>query len=170
MKEVLEAAKEVFLSEEDVDGSQTSFELPAVLSDDFDELEMAPVGLASIPIALFLLGSRTKFYRYQLGLPEEDSNDFKKMKPEFQNRMRKFYPKEDKRFWKRCFAFFKNDNFLSCLYPAISDVAMESLNDLLDQMQRLSLDILDDAATPEQCETRGNVEYETLFKTLAGNF
>lgn len=149
--------------QEDFDEFQTASE-PAVSDEDSDELEMDPVGLASIPIALALVGSNTKFYRSQLGLPEEDSDEFKKMKPEFQKRMRKFYPNENKGFWKRCFAILMKPMFIQSLPPlkslfttsAPSDIAMNSLNRLLDEMQQLSFDILDEAATPEQCETRGN--------------
>ena len=139
--------------QEDFDEFQTASE-PAVSDEDSDELEMDPVRLASIPIALALVGSNTKFYRSQLGLPEEDSDEFKKMKPEFQKRMRKFYPNENKGFWKRCFAIFMKQSLFSTSAP--SDIAMNSLNRLLDEMQQLSFDILDEAATPEQCETRGN--------------
>ncbi|CAB4045184.1 Hypothetical predicted protein, partial [Paramuricea clavata] len=143
------------LSDEFFNACQTSSE-PAVSDEIFDELQMDPNCLASIAIALALLGRKTKFYRSQLRLPEKDSDDFKKMKPEFQDRMRKFYPNEDNGFWKRCVAFFKRRKFLDCapapsdvFAPAPSDVAMNSLNRLLDEMQQLSLDILDEAATRE---------------------
>lgn len=93
-------------------------------------------------IVLALLGRQTKFYRSQLGLPEEDSDEFEKMKPEFQERMRKFYPKEeDGGFWERCF-----DIDISNIKP-ISDTFENLLYRVLDEMQQLSLDLLDEAAT-----------------------
>ena len=104
-------------------------------------------------IVLAFLGRQTKFFRSQLGLPEEDSDEFEKMKPEFQERMRKFSPKEeDGGFWERCFAIDISN------IKSIPDTFGNLLYRVLDEMQQLSLDLLDEAATRTQEKRTGDAE------------
>ena len=110
-----------------------------------DQLEiMQPVGLASIPIALAIFGGKIRFYRSQLGLPEKDSEEFFNMKPKFQTRMKQFYQSEDKSYLKRCFTIFMKP--IKAGSKMALSVVIDSLHRVLDEMQQLSLDILDDAA------------------------
>ena len=138
---------------------------PAVSKEDSDEsadhnlLEgINPYGLASIHIALAILRRKTEFYRSQLGLPEKDSDEFKMLKPVFQKRMKMFYQKEDEGFWRKCFAIPTNSSHtIGQLDPFKS--ATNSLNYLLDEMQKLSLDLLDDATSMK--EEKEHVPSET---------
>ena len=120
--------------------------------EDDEVSDMSPVNLVSIPIALAVLGGKAKFFRSQLGLPEEDSDEFKRMKPEFQERMRKFYPKEKQGFLKRCFSIYmtpvhavgKGDlNPMHRMYKPPTECVRNSLENLLDEMEQLALDLLD---------------------------
>ena len=102
---------------------------------------------ASMSLALAVFGRKAAFYRSQLGLPEEDSKEFQMMKAEFQNRMSKFYLKEDEGYWRRCLKTF-SITFTQMQESSKTphEVIRESLENLLDKMQELSLDILDDTA------------------------
>ena len=62
-----------------------------------DVLEMmASDNVSSISFALEILGrKRAQLYRSELGLAEEDSDEFKRIKPDFQKRRKLFYLKED---------------------------------------------------------------------------
>ena len=119
---------------------------------EFNKLTM-PVGLVSITFALALLGPKSEFYRSQLGIPEEVSDEFKTMRPVLQERTRKFYPKKGKSLLKKCLAIFTKPPDLRFPFPFLPsgtdprDFVMQSLHHLLDEMQQLSFDILDEAAT-----------------------
>ena len=52
---------------------------------------MIPVPGLSVAIDIGLLTSEVKFYKSQLGLPDENSYEFKSMTPEIQRKIRKFY-------------------------------------------------------------------------------
>ena len=88
---------------------------------------------------------KAQFYRSQLGLPEKDSDEFQKMKPKFQERMKTFYQREDANHFAEYLRRINLPNALSSESPY--QLAENFLNKLLDDMQQLSLDILQDAAT-----------------------
>ena len=140
------------VSKEDSDGSDPNLLERAAL-----------LGVVSIPVALAIIGRKMEFYRSQLGLPEKDSDEFKMLKPEFQKRMTMFYQKEDENFWMKCFANLTKPIDPRSLQPFILlsplDSATKSLNYLLDEMQRLSLDLLDDATSKK--EEKEHVPSET---------
>ena len=138
--------------------------------DDFHkESDISPINLISVPIALAILGSRAKFFRSQLGLPEEDSDEFKKMKPEFQKRMRKFYPKEKPGFLKRCFSIYMKSIYIKgkTVFPLLGtykspgEFLRSSLENLLKEMEQLAIDLLDETPT----QTNGESTDEKKFQT-----
>ena len=114
-------------------------------NEDSEQLKSpVPVGLVSLPIALSIIGRKTEFFRSQLGLPEENSDEFRLLKPEFQERMRNFFQRDEEGLLKRTFeTLFK---------PLPSGAALpyqtvaSSLNRLLNEMETLSLDILVETA------------------------
>ena len=113
--------------------------------EDSDPLETPiPVGLASVPIALSVIGKKAEFFRSQLGLPEENSDEFRSLKPEIQERIRKFYPRDEKGLLKRTL-----ETLLKPLHSGAAppfQMAAYTLNLLLDEMEALSLDILVETA------------------------
>ena len=115
---------------------------PGEVDKDVRDLEMP-----NSVLALAVLGKKAERYRSQLGLPEEDSDEFQKMKPEFQERMRKFYWRESSTYLLHCSNSMSKilKNYLSSNSPY--EVVKNSLNTLLDEMEKLSLDILLDTAT-----------------------
>jgi hypothetical protein len=103
-------------------------------------------GLFSYWIETAEVKRRIKSYRSQLGLPEEDSDEFNMMNPDFQAKMREFYPKEDGNFWTRYFqrVCVKSAPMLGIEF---SRNVKDCLHDILDNMENLSLAILEEAAT-----------------------
>ena len=117
-----------------------------VSKEDSDPLETtAPVGCASIPIALAIVGKKAKFYRSQLGLPEENSDQFKLLKPEFQDRMKEFYQKDEESVLKTAFGMLVKPLYLRS--PHVRKTAVSSLEQLLEKMHKLALDILRETTT-----------------------
>ncbi|CAB3999840.1 interferon-inducible GTPase 5-like [Paramuricea clavata] len=130
----------------------------SALSIDHDESKTAHLA-RSERVVLAFLGRRTEFFRSQLGLPEEDSDEFEKMKPKFQERMRKFYPnEEDESFWARCFAIDISNITSTCRPSGRLTKVEKILNRVLDEMQQLSLDLLDEAATHTQEPRTGDAK------------
>ena len=120
--------------------------------DDFEEApNMSSVGIASVAIALALLGGKAKSFRSDLGLPEEGSVEFEKMKPEFKKRMRKLFPKPKQGLLKRCFSIYLNPAAEFCSSRPFK-IASESLHKFLNEAEQLSLDLLDEAANEKNNE------------------
>ena len=121
------------------------FSKPVFSGKDSDPLEMTgPVGCASVPIALAIVGKKAELFRSQLGLPEENSDEFKLLKPEYQERMKGFYQKDEKSVLKKTFEILVKPLCLNSLHPRAT--AVNSLHHLLNEMKALSLDILKDTA------------------------
>lgn len=114
--------------------------------DDFEEApNMSSMGIASVAIALAVLGGKAKSFRSDLGLPEEGTAEFEKMKPEFKKRMRKLFPKPKQGFLKRCFSIYLNPTAAFCSVRPF-EIASESLHKFLNEAEQLSLNLLDEAA------------------------
>lgn len=109
-------------------------------------LDFLTFGAVSFAIETSRIKKKTKFYIAQLGLPlQEDSEKFRAMKPEFRERMKKLYPVEDDRsFFKRLVERTSLCFPITGLYflKAIKD----NLNDMLDEMEKLALHLLDETA------------------------
>ncbi|XP_028404197.1 T-cell-specific guanine nucleotide triphosphate-binding protein 1-like [Dendronephthya gigantea] len=105
----------------------------------FFPLDIVTLGLLSHLISRYQITKKTEHYRSQLGLPEEGSKQFTKMKAEFQDRMRVFFPKENSFCAKYCERILHPKKIIfaanyTCAYLANVLKGMESLSmDLLDQ-------------------------------------
>ncbi len=121
----------------------TNFQLDFSQENTYEQsLAMAQkaVGCDPIPVDIRILGPLVKFYMRKLGLPEENSDQFRMMKPEFQKRMQNYY------YSSKNTAFLISSMGANRVLLSLK-MAEKSLNLLLDEMQQLSIDILDDAAT-----------------------
>ena len=103
-------------------------------------------GAVSFAIETTRIKKQSEYYIAQLGLPlKEDSEEFRAMKPEFQERMKKFYPLED----DRCFCKRLKERASMC-FPFtgwnILKAIKNTLKDMLHEMENLALDLLDEAA------------------------
>jgi acetone carboxylase gamma subunit len=68
------------------------------------------------------------------------------MNPDFQAKMREFYPKEDGIFWTRYYQRVCEKS-VPMLGIVFSRTVKDCLHDMLNDMENLSLDILEEAAT-----------------------
>ena len=122
-------------------------------------LGIMPFTTGSAHVILDILGRQTTFFRSQLGLPEEDSDEFEKMRPEFQERMKKFYLKERKVFLGQGLAI----DMFKCVSHDLMQLDLDTLwntvNRLLDEMEQLSLELLDEAATRTHEKRTGEAEH-----------
>ncbi|XP_028404200.1 interferon-inducible GTPase 1-like [Dendronephthya gigantea] len=93
---------------------------------------------------------RMKEYRYQLRLPEEDSDAFERMNERLQDEMKEFYTKEDGNFWNKYFGCITSMPILSTVQKARQTNLC--LHRILDDMQEMAFKILDDAAATDTDE------------------
>ena len=112
------------------------------------------MGAVSFAIETFRKRRQTEYYITQLGLPlKENSKEFRAMKPEFRERMKKFYPLQDNRkFGERL------KERASMCFPLtgwnILKAIKNTLKDNLDEMEKLALHLLDEAAKEQMKPVR----------------
>ncbi|XP_028404301.1 T-cell-specific guanine nucleotide triphosphate-binding protein 1-like [Dendronephthya gigantea] len=125
--------------------------LPAIILFPFD---LITFGCISELLSTILLNPIIGFYRSRLGLPEENSEEYKKMKQEFKERMTEFYTKKKKPCQKIssccCCCCF------CCAWCRTGDV----LDEILTEIENFSNEILDEAAIGDEeiSEEEGRVE------------
>ncbi|XP_028404392.1 interferon-inducible GTPase 1-like [Dendronephthya gigantea] len=103
-------------------------------------------GLISHSISKCQIKKKIKLYRSQLGLPEDDSEEFRKMKKEFITKIREFYTIQK----EKC----------TCCICCAWKHTIGSLNQILTDMENISLKMLDEAAIgiEQSSEEKSNVE------------
>ena len=122
----------------DLSGICEKLRRPFLPGEDFIALETTV--LVPGNFAMIIVGEKAKFFRSQLGLPEQNSDEFKLLKPEFQERMRDFYIEEKKT--KRFFDKLTDEMMTPLWFKFI----FHSLHELVNKMEALSLDILEETA------------------------
>ncbi|XP_028404276.1 interferon-inducible GTPase 1-like [Dendronephthya gigantea] len=111
--------------------------------------DLITLGFISEWLSTKLYIALIRFYRSRLGLPEENSAEYRKMKQEFKERMTEFYPKKKT----------PRPQISSCFCCAWCRTC-DALDEILTKIENFSNEILDEAAIGEEeiSEEEGRVK------------
>ncbi|XP_028404279.1 interferon-inducible GTPase 1-like [Dendronephthya gigantea] len=125
--------------------------LPAIILFPFD---LITFGCISEWLSTKLYIALIRFYRSSLGLPEENSEEYMKMKQEFKERMTQIYTKKKKPCQKI------SSCCCCCCFCCAWCRTGDALDEILTEIENFSNEILDEAAIGEEeiSEEEGRVE------------